>query len=658
MAEAEEEGPMDSLTQNIRDQFLSCKICLDGLKLPKTLPCLHTFCAECMHYYVEHNRIDSRKFCCPICRRQIYIPKNGVEGFPDSFFVASLADMVDSRGQDKYCGICKFRNAKVGASTLCVECKIELCEDCSTAHTAAKVTQEHTQLPLSQGALTARENYCRVHRGETIKYYCETCNSPICLPCTFLDHRGHQIEEIKNVRSTFSQDMSGLVVQSKDSIMLLGQTKTNLVELENELFIRKEAVKTDIRRSVQQIYRTLNEQEAKLMNELDTYYDVLSISRDRQKLERTIVRLERAQDFVEQLLSEDTSPISQIVNRTEAKENLTQALNYELPEVTVHSTKLNHFVHFLPGTFDMHLGSLLRCTGPNTNSITELRHNLPSNKAVYLHTFKSSEGTNFGDILSLGFLPNGDIVVLVSDKKKIKIFNRHGKIKVEFGEDCELLHPSDLAITRNGLIAIADCGDFFVKVFDQFGNNRFGFGGNDVFQLPISLTTDDRGKILVCDQVKQRVTIHRENGDILQEVEISEIQLPQYICCYRNKVFIADCEHNIIAMYNYSENLQFLAKLSTPENNSGEFLDCSGICMDPCGNLLVADTVVDRIHVFNQRGEISTIIPSGKSFLRPTCMAVSLEGMLVVAQQGVDLMEDDMSTRNVTCIYRLIKADI
>ena len=61
-------------------------------------------------------------------------------------------------------------------------------------------------LPVSAGPEDDdRENYCRVHRGETIKYYCETCNSPVCLPCTFLDHKAHQIEEIKNVRNTFSQ---------------------------------------------------------------------------------------------------------------------------------------------------------------------------------------------------------------------------------------------------------------------------------------------------------------------------------------------------------------------------------------------------------------------------------------------------------------------
>ena len=52
---------------------------------------------------------------------------------------------------------------------------------------------------------------CRVHKGEVIKFYCETCNSALCLPCTFLDHKGHDIEEIKAVREHFSQDVEELV---------------------------------------------------------------------------------------------------------------------------------------------------------------------------------------------------------------------------------------------------------------------------------------------------------------------------------------------------------------------------------------------------------------------------------------------------------------
>ena len=89
------------------------------------------------------------------------------------------------------------------------------------------------------------------------------------------------------------------------------------------------------------------------MNQLDEYYDIVSVSRDRQRLERSIYRLESAHDFAEKLLEEHTSPIAQIVNKVEARDNLQQALSYELPDVSKHDNKLDNYVHFLPGKLEV-----------------------------------------------------------------------------------------------------------------------------------------------------------------------------------------------------------------------------------------------------------------------------------------------------------------
>lgn len=70
-----------------------------------------------------------------------------------------------------------------------------------------------------------------------------------------------QVEEIKNVRDGFVADMRALLQRGKEHIQQLTQTKAELVDVENELFVRKEAIKTDIRRAVQNLLRNMNEQE-------------------------------------------------------------------------------------------------------------------------------------------------------------------------------------------------------------------------------------------------------------------------------------------------------------------------------------------------------------------------------------------------------------
>jgi hypothetical protein len=53
------------------DDLLTCTICLETLKVPKYLPCLHTFCETCIHTYITSSEKGDKStgFKCPICRR-------------------------------------------------------------------------------------------------------------------------------------------------------------------------------------------------------------------------------------------------------------------------------------------------------------------------------------------------------------------------------------------------------------------------------------------------------------------------------------------------------------------------------------------------------------------------------------------------------------
>tara|TARA_B100001093_G_scaffold519092_1_gene606424 strand:+ start:2018 stop:2881 length:864 start_codon:yes stop_codon:yes gene_type:complete len=53
-----------------------CSICINN-KLDKVLiPCGHTFCSECLKKNDLHIRINNRKPCCPICRKDIFNENN------------------------------------------------------------------------------------------------------------------------------------------------------------------------------------------------------------------------------------------------------------------------------------------------------------------------------------------------------------------------------------------------------------------------------------------------------------------------------------------------------------------------------------------------------------------------------------------------------
>lgn len=88
---------LKTLRSRIKDDHLTCAICLEHLTKPKALSCLHTFCENCIRDYVYGRNFDAvGKFRCPECQKEIEIPAGGVKKFPDNFHVQSLLDALSA----------------------------------------------------------------------------------------------------------------------------------------------------------------------------------------------------------------------------------------------------------------------------------------------------------------------------------------------------------------------------------------------------------------------------------------------------------------------------------------------------------------------------------------------------------------------------------
>jgi hypothetical protein len=63
------------------ERLTTCPICLDKFRIPKVLPCMHTFClTPCLTNLVDPR---ARSFRCPECRREHPIPP----GLREKFFI-------------------------------------------------------------------------------------------------------------------------------------------------------------------------------------------------------------------------------------------------------------------------------------------------------------------------------------------------------------------------------------------------------------------------------------------------------------------------------------------------------------------------------------------------------------------------------------------
>ncbi|XP_029633166.1 tyrosine-protein kinase SRK2 isoform X4 [Octopus sinensis] len=101
-----------TLKEKIQEEFLECKICFEPYVKPKALPCLHSFCAECLKDYVRKNPDkNAMRFCCPICRKEIPMPPRGIDDFQDNFWLLSLSNSLEE-GEDECRTSCNGKNAR------------------------------------------------------------------------------------------------------------------------------------------------------------------------------------------------------------------------------------------------------------------------------------------------------------------------------------------------------------------------------------------------------------------------------------------------------------------------------------------------------------------------------------------------------------------
>lgn len=118
----------DSKMQEI-ENILSCSICMELFRVPRVLPCQHTFCQECLSDYIRDVSIKGRnkkrsliKFSCPLCRMKVEVKDEPFDAsvFPLNLTVIALTDSPEIR--DRY-----FDNTSTQSVRLEPESKV--CDD-------------------------------------------------------------------------------------------------------------------------------------------------------------------------------------------------------------------------------------------------------------------------------------------------------------------------------------------------------------------------------------------------------------------------------------------------------------------------------------------------------------------------------------------------
>ncbi|TKS80793.1 RING finger protein 22 [Collichthys lucidus] len=221
-----ETGSTSPVVRQIDKQFLVCSICLDHYHNPKVLPCLHTFCEKCLQNYIPP---QSLTLSCPVCRQTSILPEKGVAALQNNFFITNLMEVLQ---RDPECSRPEACNVLESAS-------------------AATACQ-----PLS----------CPNHEGKVMEFYCESCETAMCLECTEGEHREHVTVPLRDVLGTAQ-------VGTKKPAGRCAQQLTAAIELVNEiskqLTERKNDAVTEISNTFDELEKALHQRKTALITEVE-----------------------------------------------------------------------------------------------------------------------------------------------------------------------------------------------------------------------------------------------------------------------------------------------------------------------------------------------------------------------------------------------------
>lgn len=214
----------------IRD-LIECTICLETFTDPVALPCQHTFCRQCLHDF--WSRADRRGTVpCPMCRKEIAVPKDGPASLEKDFKMNRLIDIYQS-------------------------------EPTTTTPAAAAAAGATKETPVA----------CSIHRTRALDVYCCDCMEVTCASCFLGRHGGHRGTDVASaadaVRAQLEREidhMSHCVVRSLD-----GQTRQRA-----EMFGLLDDVakiESDINAASETLKRTVDAHRDRLLNGLEATRD-------------------------------------------------------------------------------------------------------------------------------------------------------------------------------------------------------------------------------------------------------------------------------------------------------------------------------------------------------------------------------------------------
>ena len=284
--------------QDLKD-FITCAVCFELFedRDPRTLPCVHSFCSECIQRVLNTARSVRRTndIQCPVCQTPATIPGGNVSKLPAYFLSRQIQTIIEQmKKRHAVCKACKTTKHQAEVASYCFQCTMAVCKTCKSKHDRRH--KNHAQVKVS--ASTIAFVVCPEH-DQHVEAFCIDCSRAVCSTCSVGEHDDHNIKD--------------LCSDENDKTNTLDELFTNYIDYVDKQLAKLTTIQDDFNRHIDtagdqldrrhdDIIKQLKQQHKSFRAELQQRRDEVN-----QNLEKSKALIQQGKDYVDQLKRQSAS---------------------------------------------------------------------------------------------------------------------------------------------------------------------------------------------------------------------------------------------------------------------------------------------------------------------------------------------------------------
>ena len=589
-----------------------CPLCLETIKNPKTLPCLHSFCLECLHELASFARRQLQTTIkCPVCQTSFPIPDTDTfANLPSSFHLNRLVDVLaleDGTVHTQKCNTCDENNR---ATSYCFVCQSFLCASCFKYHQRFKATRGHRNVFMDNlqaqdvQELIQRPVMCsqQYHEDQPMEFYCEDCKVLVCHKCSVVSHNRHNMTDAQKAAEEQKLQMAEVVAKVKAEILLYEIQVNKQTELKNQNIADIMSAEKKMTDTVEELIRDLREHEKKMKDKFREIYEAEQKQHAARlgNLELINTQLkslvERGQGILKRNISAEilqTNPA--IIGRCDELLNTRKPNVYNSP----------YLCYFVDKKFILLDQILVTRTDPSM-CLTEYYDSETGKESNFVVVTRDSEGLQYyqeDDQIKVDILtPEGDHL-----RTELKD-SKDGKYIVTYTPQCVGKYSVEIQVNAQ-LLTGSPCVVQVLAHQYQFGF-KFGSRGNGEgeFACINNISVSDKtGTVAVADNWNKRVQLFSSVGKFKKEITLDGNPLSVAFTGSGNLLTLVSGSNNELLLF--SEEGQFIKHINDKHLKKPQHLSSTSD-----GRLIVTDKANNEIKILSADGNDLLL-----SFVAPNC---------------------------------------